>query len=294
MLYRQKVLLALHQAIGGRLSSTDLEKLLFLFCRNGGANHYDFFPYRFGAFSLVSYDDRRKLVQTDHLRLEGNTTEVVSKTSYIDSLEAADKISLRSFVRKYGLIRGKELVRRSYLEYPEYAIKSEIAASVLTPKELEAIDAQRQFPNTSALFTLGYEGISVDAYLDILVRSNIRMLVDVRKNPFSRKFGFSQRALKENTERIGVEYRHLPELGIESVLRRELISAEDYKQLFEYYANEILPVQASALDRVKMYVFKYGRIALTCFEAQAHMCHRHKITDRLSRDETFVVPIVHL
>lgn len=294
MLYRQKILLALHQVIGGRLGSTDLEKLLFLYCKYCGEDHYDFFPYKYGPFSLVSYDDRRRLVQSGYLLREDDSTEAPGKARYFESLQVRDRAALSSFTHKYGRIRGRELVRRSYLEYPGYAIKSEIVASVMTPEELESAKTHWQLPDTPTLFTLGYEGISVDAYLDILVRNNVGLLVDVRKNPLSRKYGFSQKALKENVERIGVEYRHLPELGIESVLRKELIDAEDYAQLFEYYANEILPAQVSALDRVKQYAHEYGRIVLTCFEAQAHMCHRHKISDRLSHDDTFGIPVVHL
>ena len=294
MLYRQKILLALHQTIGGRLGKTELEKFLFLYCKHSGENYYDFFPHKFGAFSLVSYDDRERLVQAGYLRLNGNSTEVVPKAQYVNLLEVRDRTELCSFVRKYGRARGSELVRLAYLEFPEYAIRSEIAASIMTPKELESAKTRWQLPDTPTLFTIGYEGISIDAYLDKLVRNNVRMLVDVRKNPISRKYGFSQKSLKNHVERIDVEYRHIPELGIESSLRRGLADPSDYVQLFEHYAKEILPAQTSSLSRIKQYVQEYGRVALTCFEAQAQMCHRHKISEQLSHDDTFDVPIVHL
>ena len=44
----------------------------------------------------------------------------------------------------------------------------------------------------------------------------IGLLCDVRKNPLSRKFGFSKKKLKHITETVGIKYVHIPELGIES------------------------------------------------------------------------------
>ncbi len=63
MFYRQKILLALIETFGGRLKRTDCEKLLFLFCQKTGRNYYDFFPYRYGGFSLVSYHDKTNLTK---------------------------------------------------------------------------------------------------------------------------------------------------------------------------------------------------------------------------------------
>jgi hypothetical protein len=55
MYYRRKILLALIEVFGGSLQSTDCEKLLFNFCQQTGKNHYDFFPYKYGPFSFLSY-----------------------------------------------------------------------------------------------------------------------------------------------------------------------------------------------------------------------------------------------
>ena len=63
MIYRQKILLALIEKSGGNLRKTDLQKLLFLFCKYSGVDHYEFFPYQYGAFSLISYYDKRKLTK---------------------------------------------------------------------------------------------------------------------------------------------------------------------------------------------------------------------------------------
>ncbi len=40
------------------------------------------------------------------------------------------------------------------------------------------------------LFTIGYEGRGIEAFIDILIWNDSRILCDVRKNPISRKLVF--------------------------------------------------------------------------------------------------------
>ncbi|WP_375627098.1 DUF488 family protein [Bartonella sp. MU37NMGALS] len=71
-------------------------------------------------------------------------------------------------------------------------------------------------------FTIGYEGKSLENYLKSLIENNIKTLCDVRKNPISRKHGFSKRQLEKAVSNIDIEYMHMPELGIASEKRRNL------------------------------------------------------------------------
>jgi hypothetical protein len=68
MYYRRKILLALIEVFGGSLQSTDCEKLLFNFCQQSKKNHYDFFPHKFGPFSILSYYDKRRLIDLGLLK----------------------------------------------------------------------------------------------------------------------------------------------------------------------------------------------------------------------------------
>lgn len=48
---RQKVLVALLHALGGKISNLDFQKLLLLYCREIEVEpSYEFVPYKFGAF----------------------------------------------------------------------------------------------------------------------------------------------------------------------------------------------------------------------------------------------------
>jgi len=134
--------------------------------------------------------------------------------------------------------------------------------------------------NNCVLFTIGYESISFESYANRLLENNIRLLCDVRKNPFSRKFGFSKNIMSNLLQKIGIEYQHIPALGIVSAARKDLTTKADYSQLFMDYQSS-LPQQKEALKQLTDLLKNYRRIAITCFEKEHQMCHRHCISDYL-------------
>jgi uncharacterized protein (DUF488 family) len=153
---------------------------------------------------------------------------------------------------------------------------------------------QQSFVNYPQLFTIGYEGVSINDYLEKLIEYDIHALIDVRSNPLSRKPGFSKTSFREHLEKVSIKYFHIPELGVPSALRKNLNSRESYESLFEYYSSEILPSNIDSLEKVKSILLEYSRVALTCFEADYQMCHRHKITEYLDRESSFKGTIIHL
>lgn len=293
MIYRQKVLLALIEVFGRVLGKTDLQKLLFLFCKYRGVDHYEFFPYQYGAFSLMSYYDKRKLTQRKILADTDNFA-IRSTKSFIASLRRDDAIALREFAETTGHILGDDLIRKTYLEYPRYARRSRIAGQVLSIEELEMVQSAQIEPPAEALFTIGYEGISIDGYLDRLIENDIRLVIDVRKNPVSRKYGFSKRNLEQHLTNVDISYVHEPDVGVASHLRQSIDGPQDYVKLFEHYAQTILPDKRPVLDRIIEVTRKQKRVALTCFEADPQMCHRHKITEAINALTSNTIHISHV
>ena len=293
MIYRQKVLLALIEVFGGVLGKTDLQKLLFLFCKYSGVDHYEFFPYQYGAFSLMSYYDKRKLTQRKVLTDTDNFRIRCSK-SFLRGLRTEDVITLREFAEKTGHIRGDDLIRKTYLEYPRYARRSKIAAQVLSVDEQKMVQSAQIETSVEALFTIGYEGISIDGYLNRLIERDIQLVIDVRKNPVSRKYGFSKRNLKEHLETVDISYVHEPDVGVASHLRQAINGPQDYVRLFEHYAQAILPDKRPVLDKIIEATRKHRRVALTCFEADPQMCHRHKITEAIDALTSETIRISHI
>jgi uncharacterized protein (DUF488 family) len=291
--YRRKVLLALLEAFGGSLAKTDCQKLLFLFCSQRKKNYYDFFPYKYGGFSFLVYQDKSRLTDLGLLSSHDHF-QLTDRQFYLNQLHLEDRVALQALVTEIGDLRGEGLIRKVYLEYPYYASHSKIAQKVLKKAEYQQISKIRNNMKTPCLFTIGYEGLSIDAFLNTLIANNIVALVDVRKNPLSMKYGFSKTRLANYTRMAGILYYHIPKLGVPSDLRHDLNNEAAYKRLFEYYLSRILPEQKEAIEELKTILHEHKRVALTCFEANAEFCHRHKIAEYLQNDLSFDTPVIHL
>lgn len=69
------------------------------------------------------------------------------------------------------------------------------------------------------IFTIGYEGLDIDAFLSLLAKHDINTVVDVRELPLSRKPGFSKKALGTALNLSGREYVHMVQLGCPKTVR---------------------------------------------------------------------------
>jgi uncharacterized protein (DUF488 family) len=185
--------------------------------------------------------------------------------------------------RRYAGRRGDALIAEVYRRHPYYAIRSEIVDRVLPEAEDRAlVDAARPPRQKPGLLTIGYEGKSLEFYLNLLLRASVTLLCDVRRNPLSRKYGFSKGTLSKACDGVGIRYEHLPELGIASEQRKGLDTQADYDALFATYERDSLPSQGAALAQISRWIEPEGyRVALTCFEEQPCQCHRHCVAAAL-------------
>lgn len=268
---RQRFLLAFIRQLGSGVTSTDLQKLVFLYTMQEDSDFYEFIPYKFGSYSFLLAEDVTILRKAGYLASEGSHIQAVG--NYL--LDSAFPIVAE---------RGSELVRKAYREYPYYAIHSEIINRLFKGEEAERFSRSRErYKQTDqTLFTIGYEGKSVEAFMNTLIQNDVRLLCDVRKNPLSRKFGFSKKRLEHIAEAIGIKYVHIPDLGIEFDKRSSLATVEDYRRLFGEYAKTI-PALGPQLEYLYALLISNVRIALMCFEKEPEMCHRHVIRNYLTK-----------
>jgi uncharacterized protein (DUF488 family) len=122
------------------------------------------------------------------------------------------------------------------------------------------------------LYTLGYEGLDVAAFIACLKRAAVRQVVDVRENPFSRKPGFSKTALAGALLSEGIEYVHVVELGCPREIRERHKRDRDSGR-YEVAFREYLGGQGAAVASVAR-LAKEKAICLVCFEAEFNTCHR--------------------
>ena len=281
---RQRQLLALLDALGGSVGFVDFQKLLFLYCEEPTSGRpYEFVPYKFGPFSFTSYADRRKLIERGLLR--DDEGEWCLSDAGRKAVGGTRDFEVGAFTQRWRGTRGDELVAETYRRFPYYATRSEIAERILQrdTDALERIEAARPVTRVAAVSTIGYEGRTLESYLNELLHAGVTLLCDVRRNPISRKYGFSKSTLAKGCEGVGIRYEHLPELGIASDQRQSLESQADYDALFALYERKSLPLQGKALGTIQEWVRSGARVALTCYERLPQQCHRHCVAEAMER-----------
>ena len=280
MYYRRKILLNFIAAFGNKgVEKIKLQKLLFLFCQEQEQPIFDFVPYQYGCFSFQANKDLHVLHNHYQLISLIETKWFINQPADIE-LKDREKAILEQILRRFAEHSKDRIISYVYDFFPYFSVNSQWS---MTTGQQRQRDKERQdilSAGQSALFTIGYEGKSIDFYLNQLVKHNIRLLCDVRKNPISMKYGFSKKQLKTYCENLTIHYEHIPELGIVSEKRRTLNSQNDYRVLFAEY-RKALPAQREGLEKVSELLREHGRIALTCFEKDPCCCHRKCISDYL-------------
>lgn len=294
MFYRRKIILALIQMLGGELEKIRIQKLLFLFSQKKIKSEYDFIPYKYGCYSYSAKADLVTMVKKDILQENENTYIKNTSVDFIKTIKLDDKKILAEIVKLYGNMSNSALIKHTYINYPYYATKSIIANEILNEEQLAKVTNQKACGNETILFTIGYEGVSLENYLNKLVKNDVKLLVDVRKNSLSMKFGFSKSLLTKYCESIGINYIHIPEVGINSDQRQELNSQKDYDELFEKYKKTTLLETNSYQETIINLLTKYNRIALTCFEADVCQCHRKPLAEAIAKFPIFDYKVKHL
>ncbi len=142
------------------------------------------------------------------------------------------------------------------------------------------------FENDS-VYTIGYEGYTIEKFIKKLKDSNIQQLIDVREIALSRKNGFSKSILKLELNKAGIKYEHLEKLGSPRDIRHKLkdskMSLEDYKIFFEEYKKHINDEDVMQNISIIEGLAKRRKSVIMCFERDYKICHRSIIAEELKR-----------
>jgi len=296
--YRRKIILALLGEFGGQLPKTSFQKLLFIFTRMQEEKSFDFVPYSFGCYSFSANQDLltlKKYGMVKEQHSEPNQYWIKSDdVDYMIQLTKQDYASVKIVAQDFRHMDQDELIKYTYQKYPYYAINSKIAAKLLDKESQGRIKEQKRVINEPTLFNIGYEGRSVEQFINQLVINDIRLLIDVRKNALSKKYGFSKSQISRTCESMNIKYIHLPELGIGSEKRKDLKGVADFSRLFSEYETTILPQAGKNIHEIIENLGVYKRVALMCFERDAFMCHRGRVVNHLNKLLEGTIPIKNL
>ena len=256
-----------------KMSKLRLVKLMFLVSKR--IPLYYFIPYKYGPFSFQLYHDLSHLERDGFVSIDDDYVHLV-KTE-LPSLDLKIKNIVRMNSERFSALDDKALLDYIYEEHPEFTIFSQYK---------KRMEYDR---NTSGIVTIGYEGKTIDKFLYELIKNKIGIVADVRKNAYSMKFGFQRNKLKSYLEKIGIDYIHMPELGIPSDSRKNLDSYEDYQALFASYRQEI-ETKMDYLERIKS-ISQNKKLSLMCFEKDVKYCHRGVIAEKLRESGVEVIDL---
>jgi uncharacterized protein (DUF488 family) len=282
---RKRALLGLLRRRRRASSRKELMKLAFLLRKHydfgGVVAFYRFAPHRYGPYSVELARDVDQLLSAGVVAESADECLGVAERergavdAEVAKLPNAAFALVKEAIDRFGNMNEDEMLAYVYRRYPDFAVRSEIWNQYLEQKP-------QTEPASSNLCTIGYEGDTVDGFLARLVRAEVDVLIDVRKTPLSRKYGFSKTTLSELLKDRGITYLHLPELGIPSDKRRRLASQADYQALFADYQANILPAGGDAVDRIVELV-AVRRAALCCFEETHDRCHRGVLSEHVAK-----------
>ncbi len=293
MLQRQKIILSIINHYDNDVSKIFFVKLAFLVGQESitknDSSYYDFVPYKFGPFSFSLYKEISALENNGYV----NCTEKSIRTNSALSREIKDKISeldwklidsIDRVLEKYGKMNQGNLIQYVYHKFPWYAISSDLKNQL--PKKLPVRPVAK-----NAIYTIGYEGLSVDKFFNLLMQYGIQAIIDVRANPISRKYGFAKKSLSEISNKLGLTYYHFPKLGIDGSSRRNLSDYHSYQELLKQYETFMLPKQRPEIKKL-IHLLKECPSILLCYERDVNCCHRGRLATKAS--ENSGLQVIHI
>lgn len=146
------------------------------------------------------------------------------------------------------------------------------------------------------LYTIGYEGTTLDDFINCLMAHKVTLIMDVRKYAVSgnKDFHFSSsepaRVYKFDDwrEKYGdgvPDYIHLPAFGMPDD-GRDAARKGDYVRAWDIYTKRLNKIDSYWYKFVKNKISEIPseKIALLCMEENPEKCHRHLLVNRLKED----------
>jgi len=132
----------------------------------------------------------------------------------------------------------------------------------------------------AAFFTIGYSGRTAQQFVQLVKEAAVNCVIDIRYTPVSMyKPDFSRSNFKRILENAGLEYLHIPELGVPREVRARAIDTGSRDVIWDWYDhNVVLRFLRNHLQEFRALDY---RVALMCVEADPTECHRHRLFQAL-------------
>ncbi len=277
--WKQKILLDIFSHLGNEeYSRLKVFKIVFLLSRkllNRKNNFYNFVPYKYGPYSFEMDKDLRAFNNNGWIKMQDKLISINKDIIRRFSFETEFEKEVYETTDKYKSIDEENLLDFIYKGYPYYSQNS------LLVKQHKV---ERQSAEIS-IYTIGYQNLSIDMFINVLIEKGIKTVLDVRNKPLSYKYGFNYYWLNKYLPWFNIKYIGIPELGIEEKYRK-IFSQE---QLWKHYM-ESLEGKKDYLDRA-CDIIKEQPTVLMCFEMNPEDCHRLRLAKKIK--EIIDLPVIN-
>ena len=132
------------------------------------------------------------------------------------------------------------------------------------------------------IWTIGHSTHTLEEFVAMLQSFSIKLLVDIRSFPGSRKFPqFNKETLETSIPAHHIEYTHLKDLGGRRKVRKDSTNTAWRHPAFRGYADYMVTPEFAAGIQQLEEMAKKKATAYMCSEAVWWSCHRSMVSDYL-------------
>ncbi len=132
------------------------------------------------------------------------------------------------------------------------------------------------------IYTIGHSTHPIDEFIEILNHFGIKILVDIRRFPGSRKYPqFNKDSLELSLKQAGIGYRHIEQLGGRRKSHSDSQNKSWRNESFRAYADYMEEdAFKDGIKELESYAYTQPT-AFMCSEALWWRCHRSMVADYL-------------
>jgi uncharacterized protein (DUF488 family) len=142
--------------------------------------------------------------------------------------------------------------------------------------------------NAPVLFTIGYEKTAQKDVIAALLAAGVKVLLDVRDRPISRRAGFSKRQLAASLDEAGIAYIGLRALGTPPE-GRLANRRRDWPRFWHIVEQRLATTEAELDLQHAAEIAARTPACLLCYEADWRICHRRRVAEILEQRHGFAV-----
>jgi hypothetical protein len=269
VLKRRTLLLSMLSELSKPVTTNRLHLLVALLSVNEANPSWYFIPTDRGPFSVDLLHDLRAFEKAKFVQIDegGVSVDQAVGEKELSSLDTENLELLYKTIDSYAAMQDDLLLDHALLSRPFWGIRTKRKGAEIQQIRQQVSSAIR------GLYTLGYEGLSIDSFINLLLMVDVQQVIDVREFAFSRRSEYAKKNLDEALSLAGITYTGVPEVGIPTKARKEILEDKSKEELLAYYESEILPDTGPYADEVARLVRKHN-IALICHEEDPGQCHR--------------------